>query len=165
MSLYIEEEGSVRLPIDTREIAERIVNAALEAEGCPYEAEVSLLLTDDGEIQEMNRTYRQIDRATDVLSFPMQEFKEPGRFSELESGGQDVFHPESGELMLGDIVISKDRVLAQAQAYGHSVTREFAFLIAHSMLHLFGYDHMEEDERPVMEEKQRELLRMVNILR
>ena len=70
----------------------------------------------------------------------------------------EAFNPESGELMLGDIVISKEKVLAQAEAYGHSPKREFAFLIAHSMLHLFGYDHMEEEERLVMEERQREIM-------
>ena len=77
----------------------------------------------------------------------------------------EAFNPESGELMLGDIVISKEKVLAQADAYGHSPKREFAFLIAHSMLHLFGYDHMEEEERLVMEERQREIMEKVRILR
>jgi len=77
----------------------------------------------------------------------------------------EYFHPESGELMLGDIVISKEHVFAQAEAYGHSLKREYAFLIAHSMLHLFGYDHMEEQEAKVMEEKQREILEQMNILR
>ena len=77
----------------------------------------------------------------------------------------EAFNPESGELMLGDIVISKEKVLAQAEAYGHSPKREFAFLIAHSMLHLFGYDHMEEEERLVMEERQREIMEKVRILR
>ena len=77
----------------------------------------------------------------------------------------EAFNPESGELMLGDIVISKEKVLAQAEAYGHSPKREFAFLIAHSMLHLFGYDHMEEEERLVMEERQREIMEKVQILR
>ena len=72
---------------------------------------------------------------------------------------------EVAELMLGDIVISKEKVLAQAEAYGHSPKREFAFLIAHSMLHLFGYDHMEEEERLVMEERQREIMEKVQILR
>ena len=72
---------------------------------------------------------------------------------------------ESGELMLGDIVISKDKVLSQAEQYGHSPKREYAFLIAHSMLHLFGYDHMEEEERLVMEERQRAIMQKVNILR
>lgn len=165
MSLYIEEEGESRLPFDPEEVADLVVTAALDYAACPYEAEVNLLLTTDTEIREMNRMYRDIDRPTDVLSFPMQEYEEPGDFSGFDEDSEDVFNPESGELMLGDIVISKDRVFAQAEQYGHSVKREFAFLIAHSMLHLFGYDHMEEDERLVMEEKQREIMEKVHIPR
>ena len=165
MSLYLEEEGELKLPFDTEETARIVIEAALEYEGCPYEAEINLLLTTDKEIHEMNNMFRQIDRATDVLSFPMIEYDTPGDFSHLEEDGQDCFNPESGELMLGDIVISKDKVLAQAEAYGHSPRREYAFLIAHSMLHLFGYDHMVDDERLEMEQKQREILENVQILR
>ena len=145
MSLYLEEEGEITLPFETKEVADLVVEAALEYEGCPYEAEINLLLTTDDEIHRMNEEFRQIDRATDVLSFPMLEYETPGDFSFVEEEAE-AFNPESGELMLGDIVISKEKVLAQAEAYGHSPKREFAFLIAHSMLHLFGYDHMEEEE-------------------
>ncbi len=95
----------------------------------------------------------------------MIDYRVPGDFSHLEENPQDYFNLETGELMLGDIVISKDKVLEQADAYGHSPKREYAFLIAHSMLHLFGYDHMEEDERIEMEQKQREILEKINILR
>ena len=123
-----------------------------------------LLLTTDEEIHAMNREFRQIDAPTDVLSFPMLEYEAPGDFSGFEYQ-EASFHPESGELLLGDIVISKDKVLKQAEEYGHSPKREFAFLIAHSMLHLFGYDHMEEGERLVMEQKQRDILEHVGILR
>ena len=112
----------------------------------------------------MNRQFREIDRATDVLSFPMVDYEKPGDFAFLEED-DSCFHPESGELMLGDIVISKEKVTAQAEEYGHTKEREFAFLVAHSMLHLFGYDHMEEGERAIMEQKQREILEQLNILR
>lgn len=165
MSLYMEEEGADKLPFDTEGTAELVIEAALEYEGCPYEAEINLLLTTDEDIREMNQMFRQIDKATDVLSFPMLEYEVPGDFSKMEEEGQDCFNPESGELMLGDIVISKDKVLSQAEAYGHSVRREYAFLIAHSMLHLFGYDHMEENERIQMELKQKEILEKIQILR
>lgn len=161
----MEEEGSIRLPLDTQETAARVIEKALEYEGCPYEAEVNLLLTTDSEIQAMNRSFRGIDAPTDVLSFPLVEYDTPGDFSKAEECVEEMFDPESGELLLGDIVISKDRVLKQAQDYGHSPKREFAFLIAHSMLHLFGYDHMADDERAVMEQKQREILEQVGILR
>ena len=112
----------------------------------------------------MNRQFRGIDRPTDVLSFPMVDYEEPGKFDFLEEA-MEYFNPETGELMLGDIVISKEKVIAQAEEYGHSTQREYAFLIAHSMLHLFGYDHMEEDERAVMEQKQKEILEQLQILR
>ncbi|SHJ90780.1 rRNA maturation RNase YbeY [Hespellia stercorisuis] len=164
MSLFVEEEGSVKLPLDCRVLAEEVVESALEYVECPYEAELNLLLTTNDDIREMNKMYRDIDRATDVLSFPMIDFVTPGDFAFLEDA-EDCFDPESGELMVGDIVISKEKVLSQAEEYGHSVKREFAFLIAHSMLHLFGYDHIDEDERCIMEDKQREILEKINILR
>ena len=131
---------------------------------CPYEAQVNLLLTENEQIHEMNREFRGIDRATDVLSFPMIDYPEPGTFDSLEEE-EDCFDPESGELTLGDIVISKEKVLSQAEEYGHSPKREYAFLIAHSVLHLTGYDHMEEEERQVMEQKQREIMERLDILR
>lgn len=165
MSIFIEEEGGTPLPFNAEEIAGNVIEAALEYENCPYEAEISVLLTTDEEIRKLNRSARGLDRPTDVLSFPMLEYDRPGDFSRLESEPQDAFNPETGELMLGDIVISKDRVLAQAEEYGHSPVREYAFLIAHSMLHLFGYDHMEEEERRLMEERQRGIMEKVNILR
>lgn len=112
----------------------------------------------------MNAEFREIDRATDVLSFPMVDYEEPGEFEFLEEA-DEYFHPETGELMLGDIVISKEKVLSQSEEYGHSPRREYAFLIAHSMLHLMGYDHMEEEERLCMEAKQRDILDRLNILR
>ena len=165
MSLFIEDESVVSLPFDAREVAELTVEAALAYIQCPYEAEVNLLLTSDEEIRKINQEFRQMDKATDVLSFPMLVYWVPGDFSKIEEEQGEAFNPESGELLLGDIVISTDKVLAQAEAYGHSAKREFAFLMIHSMLHLFGYDHMEDSERLVMEEKQREILEKIQILR
>lgn len=164
MTLNFEEEGEVQLPLECKELAEKVIEAAMDYEKCPYEAEVNLLLTTDEEIHELNREHRGIDRPTDVLSFPMVDYEEPGAFDFLEEA-YEYFHPETGELLLGDIVISKDRVIAQAEEYGHEIKREYAFLIAHSMLHLFGYDHMEEEERKTMEQKQREILDALCIVR
>ena len=164
MSLFIEEEGNTVLPFDTEATARLVVDAALEYADCPYEAEVNLLLTENAQIHEMNKEFRGIDRATDVLSFPMIDYPSPGTFDFLEEQ-EDCFDPESGELTLGDIVISKERVLSQAEEYGHSPRREYAFLIAHSVLHLTGYDHMEEEERQVMEQKQREIMERLDIPR
>ena len=165
MSLFIEEEGNTVLPFDTEATARLVVDAALEYADCPYEAEVNLLLTENEEIHEMNLEQREIDRATDVLSFPMIEYETPGDFSVIDEETGEAFNPETGELMLGDIVISKEKVLSQADECVHSPRREYAFLIAHSMLHLFGYDHMVDEERIVMEAKQREIMEIVGIPR
>jgi probable rRNA maturation factor len=164
MTLYFEEEGSLTLPLECEELAKKVIEAAIDYEDCPYETEVNLLLTMNEEIHQMNMEFREIDRPTDVLSFPMVDYNEPGQFDFLEDAFE-YFHPESGELMLGDIVISKEKVVEQAAEYGHSIEREYAFLIAHSMLHLFGYDHMEDEERAVMESKQKEILERLQILR
>ncbi len=164
MTLYFEEEGELTLPLPCREIAEEVIETALDLTGCPYEAEVSLLLTMDTQIREMNTQFRGIERATDVLSFPMVEYPMSGEFGFLEEN-EGYFNPESGELSLGDIVISKEKVISQAEEYGHSVLREYAFLIVHSVLHLAGYDHMEEDERREMETKQDEIMKRLDILR
>lgn len=164
MTIYFEEEGSTSLPFDSRALAEQVAEAALDYLGCPYEAEVNLLLTGNEEIRELNRDFRDMDRATDVLSFPMTDYAVPGDFSFLEER-EDCFNPETGELSLGDIVISKEKVLSQAEEFGHSPKREFAFLITHSVLHLTGYDHMEEEERLLMEGIQREILEEMGISR
>ena len=165
MSIFIEEEGAVTLPFNAEEIAGKVIEAALEYENCPYEAEVSLLLTTDEEVRKLNCSARGLDRPTDVLSFPMLEYSRPGDFSWLEKEPGDAFNPETGELMLGDIVISKDKVLAQAEEYGHTPLREYAFLIAHSMLHLFGYDHMEEEEKKEMRAQEEKLLAVIGAIR
>lgn len=164
MTLLFEEEGDLTLPLECESLAKRVIEAAIDYVDCPYEAEVNLLLTMNDEIHEMNRNFREIDRATDVLSFPMVDYEQAGMFEFLDDA-IEYFNPETGELMLGDIVISKEKVISQAEEYGHSIEREYAFLIAHSMLHLFGYDHMEEEERIVMEEKQTEILEQLQILR
>ena len=164
MTILFEEEGDLTLPIECEAIADRVIEAAADYVECPYEIEVNLLLTMNEEIREMNYNFRDIDRATDVLSFPMIPYDEPEDFEFLEEA-DECFNPETGELVLGDIVISKEKVVSQAEEYGHSIEREYEFLIAHSMLHLFGHDHMEEEERIVMEKKQKKILEQLGILR
>lgn len=164
MTIQIENETDREPGFDMEAVIRRVIEAALDFEECPYEADVSVLLTDDAGIHEINRDNRGVDAPTDVLSFPMVEFSIPGDFSGLEEKW-DLFHPDTGELMLGDIVISLDHVLKQAEEYGHSRERELAFLTAHSMFHLMGYDHMEETEREVMEKRQRDLLEELGIRR
>ena len=140
----------------TQAIEDRIIEV-LEETARVHEvddlAEVSLMFTDDETIHEMNREYRGIDRPTDVLSFALEE----GEEEEIYGG------PE--ENLLGDIIISVETATRQAEEYGHSVEREMAFLALHGMLHLLGYDHMEEEERLEMEAHQKEILNALEIRR
>lgn len=165
MTLNLEYETEIELDFDYKSIIEKVVDKALDQEGCPYEVELNVILTDNQEIRLINKDYRDIDAPTDVLSFPMIDYTTPSDFSGLEEDEDNYFNPESGELMLGDIIVSVEKVIEQAKEYGHSNERELAFLIAHSMMHLFGYDHMEDDERIIMEEKQRNVLEELNINR
>lgn len=167
MTFYVEfDEGIENIyDFDTDEIVKSVAEAVLDMEGCPYEACVNVLVTDNEGIREFNRQYRDIDKETDVLSFPNLDFEQPGVFDIAEEREADYFDPESGELVLGDIILSVDRIKEQAESYGHSQKREFAFLVAHSMLHLCGYDHMEESEAAVMEGKQESVLNGLGITR
>lgn len=165
MSLNIEKEAEVSFDFDYEKLAEEVIAFTIGHEEFPYEAEVNLTLTDNDGIHEVNRMYREIDLPTDVLSFPMLSYEYAGDFSALEEDYEDNFNPDTGEIVLGDIVISVDRVKEQAASYGHSERREYAFLIVHSMLHLFGYDHMTPEEAALMEAKQNEILNEMHILR
>lgn len=165
MTYHIEYETSDQLGFDYEALVKKVVEACLDYEECPYESEVSILFTDNDAIRQINKEYREIDAPTDVLSFPANEFDTPGDFSRLEENIIDSFHPETGELILGDIVISVEKAKTQAIEFGHSLEREIAFLTAHSMFHLFGYDHMEDNERIRMEEKQNNVLEKLQILR
>ena len=165
MTSYVENETGVSFPFDIQELLDKIMETVMDMENCPYETTVNLLLTDNAGIREYNRDYRDMDRETDVLSFPNIEFARPGDFSSAEESEADCFDPDSGELVLGDIILSVDKVAEQAENYGHSQLREFAFLVTHSMLHLCGYDHMEESDALLMEEKQRNILEELGITR
>ena len=165
MTSYVENETEQSFSFSEKETLDRVLEAVLTAEGCPYEAAVSLLLTDGAGIRQYNAQYRDIDAETDVLSFPNLEFETPGDFSVAETAEADCFDPDSGELVLGDIILSVERVKSQAKEYGHSELREFAFLVAHSLFHLCGYDHMEEKEAARMEEKQEAVLAALGITR
>lgn len=165
MTFNIEVETDKELGFDYEKIVDDVINEVLNEEGCPYECEVNLILTDNEEIHKINKEYRDIDRPTDVLSFPMIDYDLPGDFSRVEESQEDYFNPETGELILGDIIVSVDKVFEQAESYNHSVIREFAFLVAHSMFHLCGYDHMEPEEAKIMEQKQSDILAKLNIHR
>lgn len=161
----ITAECRPELSFHYKKLAQRVVSFVLEEEGFPWEADVSLLLTDDEQIRILNHSARDIDRSTDVLSFPMLNFDAPACFSFSEQEILACSDPETGAVQLGDIVISIDHLKAQAKEYGHSEKREYAFLIVHSMLHLLGYDHMSDNERIQMEARQKELLNKLEIYR
>lgn len=165
MNIIIEKEVEKEFEFDYEKVINDVINYSIDYEKCPYEAEVNVTITDDTEIHRINKEFRDIDRPTDVLSFPMIDYVNPGDFDIVEENVEEYFDPDSGELLLGDIVLSIDKIYSQAEEYGHSIKRELAFLVAHSMLHLFGYDHMEDDERVVMESKQREILENLGITR
>ena len=165
MTLLIENETDISLGLDCEKESRGIIDFLLDKTGCPWECEINLTITDNDGIHRLNKEFRNIDRPTDVLSFPMCDFPKAGDYSWLDEGGEDCFNPESGELMLGDIVISAEKVLEQAKEYGHSVRREFCFLIVHSMLHLIGYDHIEDSDREVMEALQKQILDDAGIYR
>lgn len=169
VTIYIEDEySSEGLAFLSREeytkVAEDITKEILELEKCPYEAEVSLLLTNDRGIRKINNEERSIDSSTDVLSFPMISFEKPADFKGM-GDNITLFDPDTGRLVLGDIVISVDHCIAQAASYGHSLKREYAFLIAHSMLHLLGYDHEDPVDEQIMIKKQEEALGALHISR
>lgn len=115
MSSYVENETGTDFGLAIEEIMDRVMEAVLEEEGCPYEAQVNLLITDDEGIREFNRRLREVDLPTDVLSFPMILFEKEADFSVVEEDEADFFDPDSGELMLGDIIISADKVMEQAK--------------------------------------------------
>ena len=148
-------------------LAKKVIEHILQKEGCPFDCEVNLTMTNNDGIQAVNKEFRDMDKPTDVLSFPNCDFDTPGEFSQFrdEDVYFDCFNPENDYFVLGDIMISRDKMLAQAEEYGHGVTREYAFLIAHSVLHLIGYDHMVEEEAKHMEAKQNEYLNDLGITR
>ena len=165
MTILVENEANRGLDFDYEEVIKTVISKTLKTENCPYETEVNVLLTGNEEIHEANKEFRGIDRPTDVLSFPMVDYEFPSDFSCVDENPESYLNPETDELLLGDIMISVDKVYEQANEYGHSRKREFAFLIAHSMLHLLGYDHIDEEERKVMEEKQEAILDALGITR
>ena len=165
MTFCVENETEVRFDFDEEELITKVATKTLSMLECPYEVEVNVLITDSQGIRTYNREYRDIDKETDVLSFPAVDYEEPGDFTLVEEHELDYMNPDSGELFIGDIMLCTERIFSQAQEYGHSVLREFAFLIAHSMLHLLGYDHMSKEEETEMFALQEKILEELGITR
>ena len=146
-------DGGAPLAYSTKLLIRRAVMTTMEYEGFSNQCQVSVTFTDNEGIRALNRDYRQIDRVTDVLSFPLIDFE----------GGEEPPTDEN-ELSLGDIVLSLERAVEQAEEFGHSAEREIAFLVVHSMLHLLGYDHVNsEEEDREMRRRQREILEQMGL--
>lgn len=138
----------------------KVIRTALAAEGVDFPCEVDVLLTNDARIHELNREQRGIDRPTDVLSFPAFDLQ-PGALPEPADAD-----PGSGLVPLGDMVVSLERAAAQAKEYGHSNRRELAYLTVHSVLHLLGYDHLDEGpQKAQMRAKEEEILEKLDVIR
>lgn len=147
-----DRQKSIKLPSGTRLLVRKACTATLKVEEFEGDAEVNVTFVDDEIIQGMNATYRNIDKSTDVLSFP------------LGSEGVYDINPENNAKMLGDIVISVDHAFKQADLYGHGIDREIAYLTVHSMLHLLGYDHVNGGMQKVrMREKEEKVLALLGL--
>ena len=160
MSFYIEDNSNIDLNIDYNSLMNKISKIVLELEQCPYEIEVSLLLTNNEGIRNYNLEYRNMDKETDVLSFPAIAQLAPIDFNILSEGSNkfENFNLDTNELILGDIIISNEKIIEQANSYGNTIEYEFTFMLIHSFLHLLGYDHIELEERVIMEAKQKEVI-------
>lgn len=151
--LITDAQKKVKIPTGLRMLVRRACIAVLREEGFKGDAEVSVTFVDDEEIHRLNNEHRQIDAPTDVLSFPMGE-----------NGVYDT-NPGTGAKILGDVVISLERALSQAQEFGHSLEREVCYLTVHSMLHLLGYDHMEPKEKAIMRMKEETVMARIGLER
>ena len=158
MAVYFENETGIQFDFEDQDkIAESTVQAVIDDKNLPDGLDVNVLVVSPEEIQEINRENRGVDSVTDVLSFPYFDYEEPGVFE------GELY--EDGENILGDIILCGEKIISQAEEFGHSQKREFAFLIVHSMLHLLGFDHMEEDDMQVMQAEERRLMDIIDIHR
>ena len=149
---FSNRQRKTKLPDNTELLVRDAINASLETEGFYEDAEVNVTFVSDAKIKEINRDFRDVNSSTDVLSFPLSD-----------NGEYDV-NPENGCLMLGDVIISIDHALAQAELFGHGIEREIAYLTVHSMFHLLGYDHLDEgEEKKRMRNKEEAALSIIGL--
>ena len=165
MIFYVESETERTLPLDPEAVGRQVAEAVLRSEACPFDACICLLLTDDEGIRTLNREHRRKDASTDVLSFPALPFSAPADFTHAGWDAPGASDPETGAVWLGDIALNVDRVYEQASDFGHGTGREFAFLIAHSVLHLIGYDHEDTADAADMEARQERILQSLGFTR
>lgn len=162
MTVWIENTTDDLIFEDYEKTIKEIVDLSLKAEKFMENVEISVTMVDNKEIHRINKEFRNIDAPTDVLSFPLLEF-ENGVL--LKQTAKENINIDTNEVVMGDIIISVERAREQAQEYGHSLKREIAFLTAHSMYHLMGYDHMVEEEEKIMNAKQEAVLEKAGITR
>ena len=153
MKILFDNNTNYNIDENTFNLINKCIEETLKTENFTNNVEISLSIVDNEEIKRLNSIHRNIDKETDVLSFPMLD-----EFNNIEN---NMLHP----ILLGDIIISIDKAMTQAKDYGHSLERELCFLTVHSMLHLLGYDHMDKDEEKIMFEKQDIILNNLNIRR
>lgn len=165
MTVYFEDEAGISFGFDPEEKVEEVIAFVRDHVECPYDIEVSVTLVDTDTIRQVNSQFRQIEKVTDVLSFPMMEYDSPRDFGGQAFQNSLSLSPDTQEMILGDILLCSEVVKRQAEEYGHSELREFCFLVVHSMLHLFGYDHIQEEDRREMEEEQRKIMERLGINR
>ena len=156
MVIYANEQEKFEISDEITKMIEKCVSEALKAHSIKEETEISVLFTDNEGIKEINKEMRDIDKETDVLSFPQYEFEELGVIKKQD--GYPV-------ILLGDIVLSLEKADEQAKEYGHSFEREVGYLCVHSMLHLLGYDHMIDEDKAIMRAKEEEILTEIGLTR
>ena len=161
MSVLIDNrQNGIKVDEAMEAMVAQVVDKVLAYEECEEDYEVSISFVGNAEMRSLNNEYRDIDKETDVLSFPMVEFID----EELEEEDENAEYIDE-EIALGDIVISMERAQEQSEDYGHSFNRELAFLLVHGMLHLLGYDHEDEASEKEMLEKQETILKEMNLIR
>lgn len=157
---FLNQQEKYKITRDIKALIKKCASSSLKYMNFRTDVEISVVLTDNEGIRALNNMHRNIDRATDVLSFPMFEYDEDGSIIEDYAEFNNM-----GEICLGDIVISLERAAEQADEYGHSFDREVGFLTVHSMLHLLGYDHMTPEDEEEMFGYQREILNETGLVR
>lgn len=165
--IYVDnKQEKVKIDNKLEEKLKNVIEFTLKEEEVEIKCEVSLLFVDNKEIRDINNDTRNIDRETDVLSFPMLDYEDKKVFKEIYKEykfSQSDF--DGDELVLGDIVLSLEKALEQSIEFNHSFEREASYLVVHSVLHLLGYDHMEEDDKLIMRKREEEILNKLNITR
>ncbi|MBL4933005.1 rRNA maturation RNase YbeY [Clostridium paridis] len=166
MIYFDNRQEKIEINEEFERLVEEIVQFALKEEEVDEKVQISIVFVDNKEIREINNETRGIDKETDVLSFPMLDYEDGKVFKEqYKNFSFDETYYDGEELVLGDVVLSLEKSLEQSEEYNHSFKRETSYLIIHSILHLLGYDHMEDNEKGIMRKREEDILNKLNIKR